>query len=739
MAMSWTRASVPLLRLAACSATVLGIAGFYGYVVHVRLATVVCTFLLPILFVSAAWGLRYAVFQCVISALACNYFFLPPVGFFAIDDPWDWVALFTFFVTGITASQLSERARRAALDAYQRRSEAEAAQQRFTDLVNSVEGIVWEADAETFVFTFVSDQAERTLGYPAEQWLREPTFWKDHLHPEDRDWAVRFCQEATAAKRPHDFEYRMIAADGRVVWFRDLVTVVVEGGRSIRLRGLMLDITRHKRNEATLREHADLLSLTHDAIFVYDMSNLVRYWNRGAEELYGWTAAEAVGKVAHDLLQTVFPVPLEQIEADVLVAGRWEGELIHTRKDGTKVLAASRWSLQRDHRGSPSAVLEMNNDITHRKLADEALRRQANLLEQSHDAIFVWEVPGTIVYWGRGAEQLYGFSRDEAVGRRSHDLLRTEHPMTGAEFEALLERDGAWSGELPQMTRDGRTIIVESRHVLMREADGRRLVLETNRDITDRKSAEEALQKTQAALMHATRVTTLGEVTASLAHELNQPLAAIVNNANACLGLLPSGRGESDEVRDALEDVISDAGRASAVIERVRALAKRSVPEQAPVRLADVVADVVALAAAEAMARRVVIRTDVPAGLPAVLGDPVQLQQVLLNLLVNAMDAMSGVEERERKLEIRGHLHEEEDGPAVTISVEDRGIGLRAGQADRLFEAFYTTKPHGMGLGLAISRSIIEIHGGRLWAEPNRGPGATFSFRLPSAKASAAA
>jgi len=311
--------------------------------------------------------------------------------------------------------------------------------------------------------------------------------------------------------------------------------------------------------------------------------------------------------------------------------------------------------------------------------------------------------------------------------------------MTGAEFEALLERDGAWSGELPQMTRDGRTIIVESRHVLMREADGRRLVLETNRDITDRKSAEEALQKTQAALMHATRVTTLGEVTASLAHELNQPLAAIVNNANACLGLLPSARGESDEVRDALEDVISDAGRASAVIERVRALAKRSVPEQAPVRLADVVADVVALAAAEAMARRVVIRTDVPAGLPAVLGDPVQLQQVLLNLLVNAMDAMSGVEERERKLEIRGHLHEEEDGPAVTISVEDRGIGLRAGQADRLFEAFYTTKPHGMGLGLAISRWIIEIHGGRLWAEPNRGPGATFSFRLPSAKASAAA
>jgi C4-dicarboxylate-specific signal transduction histidine kinase len=266
-------------------------------------------------------------------------------------------------------------------------------------------------------------------------------------------------------------------------------------------------------------------------------------------------------------------------------------------------------------------------------------------------------------------------------------------------------------------------------------------VLETNNDITRRKRGEEALRRSEAYLMqaqgqlaHVTRVTTLGEVTASLAHEVNQPLAAIVNNANACLGLLPNRR-DLEEVREALADIVSDGERASAIIERVRGLAKRSSPQKVPLRLADVVADVVALAAAESATRRVAIATDVGADLPVVLGDRVQLQQVLLNLVVNGMDAMSAVAEGERRLEIRGRPDTEDGSPAAVISVEDRGIGLEAGQTDSVFEAFYTTKPHGMGMGLAISRSIIEAHGGRLWAEPRPGPGATFAFSLPAAEA----
>jgi PAS domain S-box-containing protein len=599
--------------------------------------------------------------------------------------------------------------------------------------------------------------------------------------------------------------------------------------------------------EDALREQARLLDLTHDTVFVRDMNDTITYWNRGAEELYGWKAAEAVGKVAHQLLQTAFPEPLEKITDTLLRAGRWEGEIVHTTRDGTRVTVASRWALRQDGEGRPVAILETNNDVTERRQAEEGVRRQASLLEQTHDAILVWRVPGTIVYWNRGAERLYGFSRAEAIGRNSHDLLRTEHAMPAERFETLMERDGAWTGELTHRTRDGRRVVVDSRHVLVREADGGRLVLETNRDITDRKRAEyltehvfegspdavtivgadyrlqrvnpvsvltwglpaermvgrhvrdivgmdtfakakpyldrcfdgedvsfagwftmppgrrhvvvtfsplrpqsdrveaalvisrditeqtvasEALGEAQAQLAHVTRVTTLGEVTASLAHEVNQPLAAIVNNANACLGLLPSGR-DLEEVREALADIVSDGERASAIIERVRGLAKRSSPQKVPLRLTDVVADVVALAAAESATRRVAIATDVGPDLPVVLGDRVQLQQVLLNLVVNGMDAMSAVAEGERRLEIRGRADSQDGSPAALLSVEDRGIGLEAGQADSVFEAFYTTKPHGMGMGLAISRSIIEAHGGRLWAQANQGPGATFAFSLP--------
>ena len=289
--------------------------------------------------------------------------------------------------------------------------------------------------------------------------------------------------------------------------------------------------------------------------------------------------------------------------------------------------------------------------------------------------------------------------------------------------------------------RRGSWDVIETAGVKKAKAEIKRLNEELEQRVVERTSqlmaASEALREAQAELAHVTRVTTVGEVTASFAHEVNQPLAAIVNNANACLGLLPSGRHDLDEVRKALDDIVGDAERASAIIERVRGLAKRSSPETLLLQLGAIVNDIVALAAADSVARRITIRTDIAADLPVVLGDRVELQQVLLNLVVNGMDAMSTVSEGERLLEIRARPEWLHGNPAARISVQDCGIGLHAGQMERLFEAFYTTKSHGMGMGLAISRSIIESHGGRLWAEPNQGPGATFSFSLPAAAASA--
>jgi PAS domain S-box-containing protein len=253
----------------------------------------------------------------------------------------------------------------------------------------------------------------------------------------------------------------------------------------------------------------------------------------------------------------------------------------------------------------------------------------------------------------------------------------------------------------------------------------------------EREQAEAALRQAQADLAHVSRVTTMGEMTASIAHEVNQPLAAVVNNANACISLLPDGGPGLEDVREALAEIIDDAERASNVIARVRQLARKAPVERTPLDLRDVIAEVLALARHESATRRVTIHTEIPREPSLVLGDRVQLQQVLLNLIVNGMDAMNTVEESKRVLMICGHCETRDGRLENLVSVQDAGTGFKPEQMNRLFEAFYTTKPHGMGMGLAISRSIIEAHGGRLWAEANQGPGATFLLRLPAAGSAA--
>jgi signal transduction histidine kinase len=254
-----------------------------------------------------------------------------------------------------------------------------------------------------------------------------------------------------------------------------------------------------------------------------------------------------------------------------------------------------------------------------------------------------------------------------------------------------------------------------------------------------RARSEEEAHQLRTRLWHADRVARISALTATIAHEINQPLTAIVNNATASIGLLADRQTNLDDVRAALRDVVNDAERASAVVERVRQMSRRLPPSRRPCRIQAIVDDVVALAARTAAGRGVAISVEIPRELPPVLGDLVQLEQVLLNLVVNAMDAMSETDPSQRRVEIRAAAGMEAGQPSVTIRVADRGVGLRAEDMPRLFEAFHTTKPNGMGLGLAVSRSIVEAHGGRLWAEPNQEQGAVFAVRLAAAQAGAAA
>jgi two-component system, LuxR family, sensor kinase FixL len=374
------------------------------------------------------------------------------------------------------------------------------------------------------------------------------------------------------------------------------------------------------------------------------------------------------------------------------------------------------------------SLQEIQAEVEERKRAQEILREQASLLDLTHDALFVRSEDDTITYWNRGAEELYGWKRDEALGKVTRRFLGTVFPTSLAEIESSVLRVGRWEGELVHTTRDGTRVTVASRWSTRRDAQGRRIAtLETNNDITDRKRAEEAVRKAQADLAHAARVMTMGEMAASIAHEVNQPLSGVVINANASLRWLGAEPPDLEEAREATRRIIRDGKRASQVIARVRALSKKATTEKERLDLNAAIMEVVVLAQGEANRTRVTLRTAFAPDLPRVLCDRVQLQQVVLNLILNGIEAMSGIVDRQRELTVATHR---EDGDRARVVVTDCGVGLDPEQANQIFDAFYTTKRSGMGMGLSISRTIIENHGGRLWAVPNEGPGATFQFTV---------
>ena len=254
-------------------------------------------------------------------------------------------------------------------------------------------------------------------------------------------------------------------------------------------------------------------------------------------------------------------------------------------------------------------------------------------------------------------------------------------------------------------------------------------VLAIGSDLTEHVLASEALRETQIALAHANRVKTMGRLTASIAHEVNQPLAAVVANAEACLRWFDRGTPDLNAARRSVEWIINDSNRASEVIRRVRSLANKTSVEKLPLDVNDLVSETVALVQRELISHQVSLRTELALSPPMILGDRIQLQQVIINLVMNGIEAMQSVADRLRELVIRSSQNETR---GVTVSVTDCGTGISAENAERLFTAFFTTKPAGMGMGLSICRSIIEAHGGRLSATDNLTRGATFQFTLPA-------
>ncbi|HJY76546.1 MAG TPA: ATP-binding protein, partial [Burkholderiales bacterium] len=400
------------------------------------------------------------------------------------------------------------------------------------------------------------------------------------------------------------------------------------------------------------------------------------------------------------------------------------------------------FAIYRREPGIPDAAeLELTAQFAHiaaiaveRAQGDAALKQSKAFLAEaqrlSSTGCFSWHVATNEMTW---SEELYRiFELDPAAPLQVGEILARIHPE---DRHVCLDSVGRAQAAGADFEHDHRLLLpdgsVKYLHVVGhagRNAAGELEYFGAIQDVTRRRVAEHALDRLRSELSRVARVTSVGALTASIAHEVNQPLSGIVTNASTCLRMLGSEPPNIEGARETARRTIRDGQRASEVIARLRALFSNKAAIREPVDLNEAAREVLALSYREVQRNRAVLREQLAADLPLVKGDRVQLQQVIMNLLLNALEAMSGIDERPRELSMSTQRDADE---RVRLSVQDSGPGLPPGHGEHLFEAFHTTKTGGMGIGLFVSRSIIESHGGRLWAQANDGPGATFSFSIP--------
>ena len=494
-----------------------------------------------------------------------------------------------------------------------------------------------------------------------------------------------------------------------------------------------------RASEARFRTFVDHAT---DAFFLLDEQLNVVDVNRQACETLGWSREELIGMHPRE-----FDVGLDEASIARLAQRAGAGETItfesrHRRKDGTTFPVEIR--SHKFEQGGRQFYLATARDITERKRAEEVLRttelRFRTVVDFAADAFMVHAEDGKVIDVNRQACESLGYTREELIGMMPADfdagLAQAARISEHAHLDALrrvVERVGAGETvtvDTHHRRKDGTVFPVEVRVRQVREGD-RWIGISLSRDITERKRAEEELRASRTELAHVSRLTTLGELTTSIAHEVSQPLGAMVASAGACARWLAAEPPAMAEARSALDNIVADGKRAREVIARIRALTKRQLPRMDLLDLNRKIREVLAFTEHDLRSQDIVLRTQLDRTLPGVMGDPVQLQQVLLNLILNAIEAMSGVYDRPRELTI---VSRADGSNAVVVEVRDSGVGLDPDRAERVFEAFYTTKTEGIGIGLSISRSIVEAHGGRLWATPNEPHGAVFRFSLPVAE-----
>jgi PAS domain S-box-containing protein len=519
----------------------------------------------------------------------------------------------------------------------------------------------------------------------------------------------------------------------------DLATANEELKKELAERRLVEERLGQEERELKRSEirKASIVDSALDCIVTIDHEGCITEFNPAAERTFGYRRGEVLGK---NLADAIIPPSLREkhrqgfarylATGEARVLGK-RIEMTAVRADGSEFpveMAITRTPLE-----GPPSFIGFLRDITERKRAEHQLRRSEAFLAEAQDlsriGSFSWRVPTDEIVWSEQLYRIFQIDRDAQV---TFELIGTRiHPEDLSLFQEHIERSRRDRNDMQLEFRlQMPDRVVKYVHVAahIRGDHGQLEYIGAVQDVTERRSSEEALTKARSELSRVSRVTSLGVLTASLAHEVNQPLSGIITNASTCLRMLSADHPNVEGARETVRRTIRDANRASEIVTRLRALFSKKSATAQSMDLNEAAREVIAMSLSELQKNRVILRPELDDRLPLVTGDRVQLQQVILNLLRNASDAMSTIDDRPRDLLIRTEPGENDQ---VRLSVTDVGVGFEPQAADWLFEAFYTTKDDGMGIGLSVSRSIIERHCGRLWGTPNDGPGVTFSFSIP--------
>jgi PAS domain S-box-containing protein len=577
--------------------------------------------------------------------------------------------------------------------------------------------------------------------------------WHTAIHPDDLPKFIQEWTVATAAGEPFETEARVRRADGQYQWFAIRKALAVSrdhvGEPSLRVLIACEDIHERKQAQARLQQSEQRWQTAFEnsaiGIMMRDRADRFLAANRAFRNMLGYSESELCQLCQLDVTYE------EDREPNLLLIGElWEGKRQHfqiekryRRKDGTLVWVRNNVTLVPGTGVVASFLLTIVEDITQRKKEESARRyieqRYRVMVEAASDAVICIDESGAILLANPATAKVFGHDPADLIGQPltmlMPEYLRKLHEDGFRRYSTTGRRHINWQGtELTGLRKNGQEFPVEISFGEV-TADGHRIFTGFVRDISERKQAEElraSLHTTQLELAQVSRLTTMGELTASIAHEVNQPLTAVTNNANACLRLLARRNLDPEVLHRALDEIVADGTRASAVIARIRAFIKKTPAERKELDINDVIQEVLALARRELSENRVLLELQLTKALPLVLADRVQLQQILLNLIMNGIEAMTSITDRRRMIWVQSRVDESGD---ILVAVRDSGIGLGS-ESDHVFTPFFTTKANGMGMGLPISRSLVESHGGRLLATPNSPHGAIFSFTLPPAAGS---